>query len=624
MTINMASPRVSKNPQNTQLSFELPHRIHTAKVYPIQSLNGSTVILYGHENGVKIVWRGGRPFKTSQPAPTPTQKTNGGGGVISLDSDDEGDSARAFEDKPEFEDDEEELDPLRPYPSTLQVLDLCFNTDVLHLAILPSSILKAEGPSWRGLESLKQKIIFAAACADNTVRLVTIPLTPPSPASKTRPELRTDFTSTSAGKGKWGETVTLLVSHQKPSDGISMTADSVGGPGALVKADSKPSSTEPHLVVASHSREVTGLLRLYRISIKSPQKSTEPFQSVYLSSPAKAISFNPALSAQYSSRLLVADSIGSCRIYDYKQLIKPAEDPTPETPVVEQGTWLLSLYTGFQTPRSDSQTSHVGAYAGFGRKSIVDAQWISGGKAIIVLLADGEWAIWDIEGSGPNASQGILGRQGIKGGSKSEYSLTGYLDGGVKSRSSGPPQMATSKFAPMTPGTRKTAGPFGARGLDAPVRGEISVMSVPTSSPTSPPEESILFWFGDTYALIPSLSKYWSAHKHGGSGSLFTGPSGARIVRVENIDLQGERCSGVEQISRNVGSTSLTSDILVLGEHRFTILTAGTQSKPRAVAKPDNRLVLAEKSANGGELDVIGIDQALSRMENGASRRKIF
>ncbi|KUJ10721.1 uncharacterized protein LY89DRAFT_626259 [Mollisia scopiformis] len=621
MASNIFTPRVIKSPQNVQLSFELPHRIHTAKIYPLQSSNGSTVILYGHENGVKIVWRGGRPFKSKQPTPAPSQKANGGGAIISLDSDDEGDSSRTFDDKPEFEDEEEELNPLRPYPSTLQVLDLCFNTDVLHLAVLPSSVLRADGPSWRGLESLKQRLVFTAACADNTVRLVTLPLTPPSPASKARSELRNDFTSASAGKGKWGETVTFLSGHQKPSDGISMTADPVGGPGTLVKSASPQSSTEPHLVVASHSREVTGLLRLYQIPIKSQQSHIEPFQSIYLSAPAKAISFNPALSGEYSSRLLVADSVGACRIYDYKLLIKTAEEAS-EIPLAEQGTWLLSLYTGF--PKSDSQTSHTGAHAGFGRKSIVDAQWVSGGKAILVLMADGEWAIWDVEGSGPNASQGILGRQGVKGGSKSGYSLTGYLDGAMKSRSSGPPQMSTSKFAPMTPGTRKTAEPFSGRSSDVSICGQISVMDMPVSSPTSPPEESILFWFGETYAVIPSLAKYWSAHKNGGSGNLFTGPSGARMIKIENIDLQGERCSGVEQIPRNAPSSSLATDILVLAEHRFTILTTGKQSKPSTVPKPETRLVLAEKATNGGELDVIGIEQALTRMENSASRRKLF
>lgn len=238
------------------------------------------------------MWRGGRPFRTSKPTPAPTQKTNGSGAVISLDSDDDSDS-KPFDDKPEFEDDEEDLDPLRPYPSILQVVDICFNSDVLHLAILPSSILRADGPSWRSLESLKQKLVFVAACADSTVRLVTLPLTPPSPASKARTELRTDFTSGHAGKGKWGEMVTILSSHQKPSDGVTITANPIGGPGVLVKSPANPSSSEPHLVVASHSREVTGKLRLYRIPIESKEKNIDPFQSISLSSPAKAISFNP-------------------------------------------------------------------------------------------------------------------------------------------------------------------------------------------------------------------------------------------------------------------------------------------------------------------------------------------
>jgi hypothetical protein len=36
-------------------------------------------------------------------------------------------------------------------------------------------------------------------------------------------------------------------------------------------------------------------------------------------------------------------------------------------------------------------------------------------------------------------------------------------------------------------------------------------------------------------------------------------------------------------------------------------------------------MVLVEKSTNGGELDVVSIEQALARMENGNdARRKIF
>ncbi|KAN0101956.1 hypothetical protein V8E51_012466 [Hyaloscypha variabilis] len=606
MAGSLPQPRVTKSSQNTQLSYELPHRIHTAKVYPLRSSNGSTIILYGHENGVKLVWRGGKPFKSAQESAAPTQKANGTGkAVISLDSDDEGDSGKAFEDKPEFEDNEDELDPSRPFPEILQELDLHFGTDVLHLAILPDPILKADGPSARGLESLKQKIVFTAACADNILRLVTVPLTPPSPKSKARPELRSDFTVALAGNGTWGETVVMLNGHQKPSDGVSMT---------LEAANEQKSQAETHIIVASHSREVTGRLLLFRLSLKPSRPAVEPFQSVYLASPAKSISFNPSLSRQLTSHLLVADSIGVCRIYDYKASTKVAEDP--DSPVTE-GSWLISLYASFQSIKNDSQP--LGTHAGFGRKTIIDAQWVSAGRAVIVLLSDGEWAVWDIE---PGASQGVLPKAGLQGGSSTKYSLTGYIDATPKSRTSGPPQITSSKFAPMTPGTRKSTEPFGSRLSNVALRGQISVLEVPSSSPTSPSEESVLFWLGETFTIIPNLSKYWAANagKKSGPGP-FTGTPGTRASKIDNVDLQGERCSAVVQISKS--STGAHPDIVIVAEHRLVILSTG---KP--IRQSEGRMVLVDKSTNGasgGELDVVGIEQALARMENGMDvRRKIF
>lgn len=561
---------------------------------------------------MKIVWRGGRPFKNSQGSATPAQKANGTGNVvISLDSDDEGDSGKAFEDKPEFEEEQEELDPSRPYPSILQELDLHFGTDVLHLTVLPDPVLKADGPSWRGLESLKQKIVFTAACTDNSLRLVTVPLTPPSPKSKTRPELRSDFTREMAGTGTWSETVVLLNGHQKPSDGVSMTLEFVNEQ----KSQGSPPA-ETGIVVASHSREVTGRLLLFRATLKPAEKALEPFQSVYLPSPAKSISFNPTLSKQNASHLLVADSIGVCRIYDYKVSTKFTEDP--DSPATE-GTWLLSLYTGFQNMKNDLQASPLGTHAGFGRKTIIDAQWVSAGRAVVVLLSDGEWAIWDIEGVGPGASQSLLGRQGVKGGSRSEYSLTGYIDAVPKSRTSGPPQI-TTRFAPMTPGTRKSTEPFGSRGSNIAMRGQISVVEVPSSSPTSPAEESVLFWLGETFTIIPNLAKYWAANasKKSGAGSIFTGTSGTRSIKLDSVELQGERCSAVAQIVKSSGQHS---DIVIIAEHRFVVLSMGKQVRQQS----EGRMVLVEKGTNGGELDVVGIEQALARMENGnGARRKIF
>lgn len=558
---------------------------------------------------MRIVWRGGRAFRRQAAASAP-KKTNGAKeAVISLESDDEERAVKAFEDKPEFEESEQELDPSKPYPSILQTLDLQFGTDVQHLATLPSPALKAEGPSWRGLDSMKKKIVFTAACGDSSLRLVTIPLTPPSPESKARPEFRSNFIEAHAGKGQWDETVVVIAGHSKPSDGVAMTAD-------FSRSESKQESGKPEsqIIIASHSKEVTGLLLLFKISVTSPEPRVEPFQKIFLASPAKSLSFNPSLSAQRFSQLLIAEAAGVCRIYDYNEV--PVK--RLEASEVDQGSFLLSLYTSFRNPK-DQYPPRLGIYAGLGRKNIVDAQWVAAGAAVVVLTSDGEWALWDIEGAGPGASK----NQTIHGGSATRYSLSGYIDTGTKSRQTSLHQTSTSKFAPMTPSTRKFLEPFGAKGSNSSVQGQISIIEIPGTSPIAPLEESIVFWLGESYTIIPSLSKYWAANsRKSGSGSLFGNTTiGSRMLRLEGFDLEGERCTSIDQLVTGHGSLP---ELLVSSEHRLAILT--TESKTRDLKpKQPQRLALTEKSANNEELDVLGIDQALARMENGNSRRvKLF
>ncbi|KAF7857854.1 uncharacterized protein EAF02_011221 [Botrytis sinoallii] len=635
MAPGFSHPRVSKNSQNTQLSYELPHRIHTTKVYPLPSPNGSTIILQGNEDGVRIIWRGGRPFKLQREINPKTTQTNGANKVISLDSDEDEPSKPPFEDKPEFEDEEEEIDPRRPYPSILQTLDLQFGTDVLHISLLPSSTLKADGTPWRGIDPLKQKIVFTAACGDNTVRLITLPLTPPSPLSKDRDEFRLTPATANVGNGKWGETMIILTGHQKTSDGITMTVD-FEGKQASTKDDSNTAS-ETQIIVASHSKEITGLLQLWRIPLPMPPSSTTvpPFQSVYMLSPAVSISFNPSFSEHHSSHLLVADNLGTCRIYNYRLLVNPSEDP--ESAIAEQGSWLISLYPGFKNNKADSQASHKNTYSGFGRKSIVDAKWVYGGKAVLVLLSDGEWGVWDVNGVGPGAKRGVLGQQSIKGGSRSEFSLTGYVEGATKSNSktTGPPQISQSKFAPMTPGTRKTTDLFSNKiQPTGPVRGKISVLEIPSVASHLAFEESILFWLGDSYTLIPSLSKYWSANPRKGQSStnIFNTSPGSRPIKLENVDLLGERCISIEQAPKSSISphtrSEIPSDIFIIGEHRYIIFIGGKSVAPKPnqnayalqlVQREDEDEQMTDDrmiAVGSGELDVNDIDRALARMEN--------
>ncbi|ESZ91593.1 hypothetical protein SBOR_8028 [Sclerotinia borealis F-4128] len=638
MAAGFSHPRVSRNPQNTQLSYELPHRVHTTKVYPLPSPNGSTILLQGNENGVKIIWRGGRAFKPPQKTASKAAQTNGSKktAVISLDSDEDEAPSPPFEDKPDFEDDEQEIDPRRPYPSVLQTLDLQFGTDVLHISLLPSSILRADGAPWRGIDSLKPKIVFSAACADNTIRLITLPLTPPSPLSKNRNEFRLTPAIANVGNGKWGETMVILTGHKKPSDGVSMTVDFEEKQTST--KDNSNSTTETQIIIASHSKEITGLLQLWRVPLPMPSSSTmvPPFQSIHMPSPAVGISFNPSLSEHHSSHLLVADNLGTCRIYNHKLLVNPSEDP--ESAIAEQGSWLVSLYPGFKSSKTDSQSSQKSTYSGFGRKIIVDAKWVYSGKAILVLLSDGEWGVWDMNGVGPGAKRGVLGQQSIKGGSRSAFNLTGYVEGATKSNSktSGPPQIAQSRFAPMTPGTRKTTDLFSNKVQPTgPIRGSISVLEAPSTSSHLAYEESILFWLGESFTFIPSLSKYWSANPRKGqtSANIFNTSPGSRPIKLEHVDLLGERCTGIEQAPKCSTSphtrTDISTDIFIMGEHRFTIFIGGESVAPKQNRKAyalqlvqsredededmtNNRMI----GVGSGDLDVNDIDRALARMEN--------
>ena len=587
-------------------SYELPHRIYTAQAYPVNAPNGSSIIIYGHETGVRILWRGGRPFKTQQAASSHSQKPNGTGDTIILLDSDEEDGGKQFEDKPEFEEDGDDFNPEKPYPSIRQTLDLYFGSDVLHIAILP----ELNSSSSKRLDSLKQNIVFAAACADGSVRLVTLPVVPPSPASKAREEFAADFTAAHAGKGKWGETVVMLSGHQKPSAGLSITL-------YTSEADTRKA---PEIVVASHSREGTGLLLLWRAQVVVKVLHLEPSQKVNLASPAIRISFNPAVSGRISRHLLVADTTGACRIYDFVPAPDPSQQLEIEGTAAEHGSWLLALYVGFE--KTDNPTTFLGHHSAFGRKTIIDANWVAQGRAIFVLLSNGEWGIWDIEGVRPNASQGLLNRQGVTGGSLTEFNLKGLIEGVAKVTTSALTQNSTSKFNPMTPGTRKMIDPFSSRGLQGPIRGSVSVLDIPSTSPTNPADESILIWLGDSFITIPSLSKYWAANgrQNAGGSSLFGNNPTGRMVKLEGITFQGERCSGICQIipqNRNPSPSGLIADAIILGEHRFTILTPIRKEPSRPRSSEQTSMALVETSHNRGDLDVMEIDDVLDRMENG-------
>ncbi|KAL2151135.1 hypothetical protein VTH82DRAFT_6233 [Thermothelomyces myriococcoides] len=574
--------------------YSLGRRIYDVKTYPVQSPQGATILLYGHENGVTVVWRGGRALKP--PKQSTSEKQNGANlenAVMVIDSDDETSSPAAFVDKPEF------LDAPTtdaPVPEITQTLDLALGTAVLHVAVLPMPATSADDAAWNGADILKTKIIFAVTCATTDVYVITLPLTPPSHESKARPELRKNLLAGNAGTGVWGETLTLLTGPSRPCGGLAITLVRPK-PGSRSRSTERPAgqaAQATRVIVAAHSREASGVLRLWDVALDAKPGNVnrvEPFQTEYLPSPLSSLAFNPT----HTTQLLAVSSSQAARIYDYATAALPSDD-TSEGPFPTQGSWLLSLYAPFARGPSMSTT----------RKPIVGAEWIANGRAILVLLADGQWGIWDIDGASPSAGGTGTGSlfsratAGLRGSAITNFSVSGHLEG-----------------------TKRLAT----------VRGGIAVAQLAAQG-TGPGEESAVLWIGGTdpvVSVIPVISRFWDSQLRraaGGGVNLWSGAQPTRMIRLTDLGagLLGERCTGAVAIPKTNQavaaptngssvakegngnrSEGLPIEVLVQGESRLVVvhesedagsLTSrllGARRKPRADLGP-TRAILAYPS----------------------------
>ncbi|KAK4174687.1 hypothetical protein QBC36DRAFT_36228 [Triangularia setosa] len=591
------TPRTRRTPQNTQYTYTLGRRIHHVKTYPVQSPQGATILLYGHENGVTVTWRGGRRLKPQTENKT-KEKSNGStsDAVMIIDSDDE-DAPSPFVDKPEFEDNPTST-ATSPLPEIIQTLDLAFGTAVLKIAVLPMPNSASADATWNGADILKQKIVFAMTCATNEVYLVTVPLTPPSNESKSRPELRQSLLAASAGKGAWGETLTLLGGQSRPCEGVAITLvkpTAASRSRSVESSTAQPQTRQPsRVIVAAHSREASGTLRLWNVPLDAKPgvvNRSEPFQTEYLPSPLSSISFNPTQLTQ----LLTVTSPHAVRIYDYSTPALPLEDVS-EGPFPAQGSWLLSLYPPFTRGVSMSTS----------RKPIVAAEWISHGRAVLTLLADGQWGIWDIEGASPSANGASSGSlfskasAGLRGSAITNFSVTGHLEGtsplktpgAQKSPASG---VASGEFVPMTPHTRREALASANGGPEklVCVRGGITITLFAPPKGTVAGDETALLWLGGSdpvVSVIPNIARFWDSQlrKAAGGGNLWSGTQLARMIRLTDLSagLIGERCTGAVAIPKpatasNPSTTEngtplveagLPVEVLIQGESRVVFL----------------------------------------------------
>lgn len=614
-------------------------------MYPLLSPNGSTIIVCGHGQGLFVLWRGGRSFK-SQPKAAELKPVNGASKdtVMIIDSDDE-EPPTPSNDTPVF-DEEEEQDFAEPYDPLIQTLDLPIGVAVLHFSFpnLPTEPTESTMKSFPPL--LSDRLVVAMACSDFSIRVLTLPLVPPSPQSKMRPELRGQTPSAKIINSRFGEQM-LVVSggngHQSIPRGVSITTTARSLPPVTGAHDpvgpqdqarnrsysaSRPRSqgSSPatdrswDLLIASHSARFSGLLLIHKVAIvadgsKIDTTSAEhsvSWQIQSLASPAVSVEFNSSIyPSPRHSLLLIAEAKGVVRILDCLS----QHESRPE------GFWLFSLYSAFQTcPESV-----------ISRKHILGAQWCLGGKAVVVLLADGEWGLWDLENAGPKAKKEIQVTESIPGTLLTAFDISGWVSTTRASKSSVKNASVIGEkshgLAPTTPGTRRVRQEslFTGRAaqLNGLVHGGLSVSSTRKCSIQKPDDESILLWHGDDIAILPSLCKYWqNAVK--GAGNLFGTDTRGQLKRVGSSSLGDEVRIAVslfpEPYPSRVKPRTLDQNDILITTERGIIIMATPIAEPRATTLSNSSTTLSsadQQLLTLGELDVNGMDRVLAGMSNG-------
>lgn len=649
--LRQASTMSSHHISNKTFSYNLPHRINDACVYPRAPSNGLTVILYAHDKGVRAVWYGGRRFKENS-----TPKVNGDS-IDLTDANDDG--------APEYEDEMDEIDPSSPYQSVLTYLDVVLGVSTTKIAVIPLPAELEDGLP----QILSTHITVLVACADLSLRLIAIPLDP-----------RRDFAGeirqiTISGENAHQDlisavalTVTAISSEQQDSQqdraaSRSRTRDA---------ADAKTVASGPQhwcLMLASTSATGTGILLIHQIPIDSSGRFSEdvedrkPIQRRCLRIPLLTcrIAFNTSV---YPSRrhlnLLVASADGSAvKVYQaapqpHANRKRRGSAATTDSAISTSHTSkratsdnkvLINLMLPYHQPSSQELYPR--------RKRVLDAQWILHGRAIMTLLDDGEWGIWDLDAAGPtnptsanNLVKGQGNVSGIQGGSLTKFALRGSVVSGSatakKSSTVGSSKLtANPSLAPMTPHTRKTRSEGLFQGQQAHGSEDIrsvhfaygslavSVQPGETISQKSY-DESVLINFESVNVLIPSIQAYWRSGAN--NRGVFDGAGTARPTILPQLQTAGEELRKVylipgDKAHASLGlfaSTKLSRDFLAVTPSRLILFVAPLVEAATHTLGSSIPMRLLSDSSQGkdqmllssGELDVDGMDRILDSMAN--------
>lgn len=523
-------------------------------------------------------------------APPPKTAAKDQDVIMIIDSDDEPDQPPPSKLAPvEYEDEEDEADPDAPYPSIIQDIDLNLGSPVLHIAIPSIPSQASQRPS-----AANDTAFIAVYTADGHISALRIPLAPPAGSSDAARNIIDKAFLAKSGNAPVQDLSAKFYRH--------------------VSGNSTHSSgSQDEFIVAAASSS----LLLWRLPLQfegfRPHQNTQ--QKVVLATSSTHVAFHPSAR---STQLLLADRSGSSRVYDMSPLLetplKKLKGPVATLLPQDVGRWLM-VYQAPLHAITQGQTVSPSS------KRLLDAKWVLGGRAILALLEDGEWGVWDVNVSA-QSSQNV-----------ETFALRGFLGSATAGEpaQASKPKKGSSTLAPMTPNTRKAKSETlftGAPRVQGAVsRGGISVTSSDNLSGQA--DESVMLWYNSEIYAIPNMQQFWqrSTNNAGnGAGSLYT----PGLSHILDINLMNENITSISQFGASTNSSGLgqmntARDFLLSAEHRFIIQQTtrpqvsarGLFQQAAAAAAPAER---DQRMLNSGELDLDGMDRMLDTMANGDAR----
>ena len=580
-----------------------------------------------------------------------------GADVIDLDDDDD-DESTVKPVEAQFEDEEEEVDPSQPYHKILRYIDINLSTDVLHLSSpsIPSDLSEASPGAYP--EIFSTHIITTIACSDSCVRVITLPLRPPAPENK--------------DSSNWGLNIIKLGGTEWLSELFSSVSVTHHGEGFDDTTRSRSRSRRPttstttkrawFFLVASASDSAGGILFIHQIPIGESaanikQSTLQPIQQEFLNAGlGSKLMFNPsAYPATHYSDLLIAHPSGSAKLYrclsdQAKRLSASRRGSNATTDSLTStgklghpGKFLMAFSCDF-----DQRTSNAAK-----RECILDASWVFGGRAILVLLEGGRWGIWDIEGTDP--VQDLTPRnlwqkpnnRGLPSASKGAsitFSLQGHIANKQETRhvqGKDVQELQADKFTAAANSGQETGRFFlknaqtstKALSLGSYTNGCISIVEHSSDNPSSSvPDESVLLNYGSQNISISSLLSLWRAQlsdKGTLDPSLSVRPTILPDVRIPSgrqVDVShlAIPSKGKDRINRigpvNIATQNLNTllaferrIILVvppLEEHAIDETSKSLTSLGNENHEDEDLMLLDQ-----GELDIDGVDRILDGMD---------